>query len=78
MALPLHERYEIIFLSQHPLGPKLSNTAVAKTVHCGVTTVKRWLKRWKQSKDLSDSSRSGRPRATTPKQDQQVVSLAER
>jgi len=78
MALPLHERYEIIFLSQHPLGPKLSNTAVAKAVHCGVTTVKRWLKRWKQSKDLSDSSRSGRPRATTPKQDQQVVSLAER
>jgi len=77
MALQVYQRYEIIFLSQHPLGPKLSHTAVAKAVHCDVKTVKRWLKRWKQSKDLSGAPRSGRPRATTPKEDQQVVALAE-
>ena len=39
--------------------------------------MKYWLKRWKQSKDLSDSIRSGRPRGTTHKQDEQIVSLAE-
>jgi transposase len=77
MAVQVYQRYEIIFLSQHPLGPKLSHTAVAKAVHCGVTTVKRWLKRWKQSKDLTDAPRSGRPRATTPKEDQRIVALAE-
>jgi len=60
------------------LGPKLSHAAVAKAVHCGVTTVKYWLKRWKQSKDLTDSNRSGRPRATTQKQDKKIVSVAER
>jgi hypothetical protein len=59
MALPLHQRYEIVFLSQHSLGPKLSYAAV--------TIVKYWLKRWKQSKDLTDSNRTGRPRVTTQK-----------
>jgi transposase len=60
------------------LGPKLSHAAVAKAIHCGVSTVKYWLKRWKQSKDLTNSNRTGRPRATTQKQDKKIVSVAER
>jgi len=51
--------------------------AVAKAIHCDVKTVKRWLKRWNQSKDMSDTPRSGRPRVTTAKHHQQIVSLAE-
>ena len=77
MALPLHKRYEIVFVSNHPSGPQLNHTAVAKAVHCSSSTVKYWLKRLKQSKDLTDSTRFGRSRATTPKQDQRIVSLAE-
>ena len=65
------------FLSQHSMDPTLSHVAVAKSVKCDVTTVKYWLKRWKQSKDRTDSIRSGRARATTPKQDEQIVSLVE-
>ena len=75
MVLPVHRRYEIIFLSLHSIGPKYSHAAVAKVVKCDITTVKYWLKRWKQSKDLSDSIRSGRSRGTTHKQDEQIVSL---
>ena len=59
------------------MDSKLSHAAVAKTVKCDVITVKCWLKRWKQSKDSSNSIRSGRTRATTHKQDEQIVSLAE-
>ena len=33
--------------------------------------------RWKQSKDLNDSNGTGRARTMTPKQDQQIVLLAE-
>jgi transposase len=77
MAVPVHTRYEIVFLSNHPLGPKLSHAAVAKAVHCAKSTVKYWLRRWTQTKDLKDSTRLGRPRATTSKQDQRIVSLAE-
>ena len=73
----MHRQDEIIFLSQHSIGPKLNHAAVAKAVKCDVITVKYGLKQWKQSKDLSDSIRSGRPRGTTHKQDEQIVSLAE-
>ena len=50
---------------------------MAKVVKCSTSTVQYWLGRWKQSKDLDDSARTGRARATTPKQDQQILSLAE-
>ena len=77
MAASVHKRYEIVFLSNHPMPPKLSHAAVAKAVHCAKSTVKYWLKRWTQTKDLKDSTRSGRKLATTSKQDQRIVSLAE-
>ena len=53
MFLPIHKRYEIIFLSNHPKGPQLHHADVAKAVHCSIYTVKYWLDRWKQSKDLA-------------------------
>ena len=34
------------------MDPKLSHAAVAKAVKCDVPTMKYWLKRWRQSKDL--------------------------
>ena len=66
------QRYEygIVFLSQHSMGPQLSEKAVAKSVKCAKNTVPYWLNRWKESKDLSDMKRSGRPRATIEKVDQ--------
>ena len=54
MPLEIHQRYEIVFLSRHPLGPKLGLKAVANVVKCDKKTVKYWLDRWEQSKDLSD------------------------
>ena len=77
MALQVYQRYEIIVLFQHPLGPKLSHMAIAKAVFCDITTIKCWLKRWKQSIDLTDAPQSGRPHATTSKEDQQILALAE-
>ncbi|CAF3368546.1 unnamed protein product [Rotaria socialis] len=77
MPLPIHTRYEIVFLSNHPKGPQLNHMDVAKAVHCSTSTVKYCLNRWMESKDLTDSTRSGRPRATTQKQDQRIISLAE-
>ncbi|CAF4266531.1 unnamed protein product, partial [Rotaria magnacalcarata] len=56
-------------------GPQLSHVNVAKEVHCNISTVKYWLNRWTQPKYFTDSTRSGRPRATTKKQDQRITSL---
>ena len=76
MSLPIHKRHEILFFSNHPKGPQLNYVDVAKAVHCSIYTVKYWLDRWKQSKNLTDSNRSGRACATTQKQDQRIISLA--
>ena len=55
-----------------------NHATVAKAVHCAKSTVKYWLKRWIQIKDLKDSTRSGRPHVTTLKQDQRIISIAEK
>ena len=51
--------------------------AVAKVIKCDKKTVKYWLDRWDQCKDLTDLQRSGRPRATTTEDDQQINQIAE-
>ena len=55
---------------------QLGEKAVAKAVKCAKNTVQYWLNRWKESKDLSDMKRPGRPRATTEKVDQRIYKLA--
>ena len=70
MTFPIDKRYEIIFLSQHPMGPQLGEKAVVKAVKYTKNTIQYWLNRWKESKDLSDMKCSRRPRATTEKIDQ--------
>ncbi|CAF3061859.1 unnamed protein product [Rotaria sp. Silwood2] len=75
MALSVDKRYEIVFLSHHPMGLKLDVKAVSKVVNCAKSTVQYWLNRWKESKDLSDLKRTGRPRGTTEKVDQRISDL---
>ena len=76
MTFPIDKRYEIVFLSQHPMGPQLNEKTVAKALKCAKNTVQYWLNRWKVSKDMSDIKRSGRLRATTEKVDQRIYKLA--
>jgi transposase len=75
MALQVDKRYEIVFLSHHAMGPQLGVKAVAKTAKCAKSTVQYWLNRWKESKELSDLKRSGRPCVTTEKVDQRIDDL---
>ena len=76
MTLSVDKRYEIIFLSHHPMGAQLGVKAVAKAIKYAKSTVQYWLSRWKQSKDLSDSKCIGRPRSITEKVDQRISDLA--
>ena len=70
MILPIDKRYEIVFLSQHPMRPQLGEKSVAKAVKCAENTVQYWFNRWRGSKDLNDMKHPGRPHATTEKVDQ--------
>ena len=58
------------------MGPKLGVKTVAEAINCAKSTVQYWLNRWKESKDLSDSKRTGRPRGTTEKTDQRISDFA--
>ena len=53
MILSVDKRYEIIFLSHHPMGPQLGVKAVAKAIKSAKSTVQYWLNRWKESKARS-------------------------
>ena len=46
MTLSVDKRYDIIFLSHHPMGAQLGVKALAKVR----STVQYWLNRWKGSK----------------------------
>src|ERR1700722_1470897 len=78
MSLSLSQRYEIVFLKFHPLGPKLSNNAISKHIGCDPKTVRHWLDRWQNNEDLTSLSATGRPRATSEETDSKIVTIAKR
>jgi len=69
MSIPINKRYEIVFLSIHELGPKMSNNSISKIIECSTKTVRYWLKRFKENKDLNELNRSGRNRCTSKSED---------
>ena len=78
MSLPLNKRYEIVFLHEHPEGPKWGYGKIASYVKCTKPTVAYWVQKYHQDKDLTDKQRSGRPRTTTKAQDNQIVKMAKK
>jgi transposase len=74
--LLLHQRYEIIFLHEHPHGPQWGYEKIAAHIGCTKSAVAYWVQRWKISNDLSDQEKTGRRRSTTEKDDERIVKLA--
>ena len=77
MCLPIHQRYEIVFLAKNKFGPEFGTNKIARIMKCNRSTVTRWLKRWKVTKDLNDGERSGRSRITTSCEDEMIVETVE-
>ena len=78
MELSLDKRYEIAFLHEHPAGPNWGYAKIASNVRCSKSTAIYWVKKYRENKDLSDEQRSGRPRITTAKQDEQIVNMVKK
>lgn len=74
--LPLHRRFEIVFLHEHQYGPHWSYEQIATYIGCTKSAVSYWIQRWKVSCDLSDQEKLGRRRSTTEKQDERMVKMA--
>jgi len=75
-TLPLKNRWEIVFLSTHRLGPKLNPTKVAKVVHTSPKVVKFWLDRYHATGDVEELPKSGRPPITTTKQHHVILATS--
>ena len=78
MDLPLDKRYEIIFLCEHPKGPKLSITNMAIYIGCSRPTVIYWTQKYRQNSDLNTQPKSDRNRITISIQDKKIVELAKK
>jgi hypothetical protein len=46
--------------------PKYANVQIAQQLGCAVSTVRKWRKRWTETKTLKDAPRSGAPRRFSP------------
>lgn len=78
MSLSLKNRWEIIFLRLHPLGPKLSLYAISKRVKCSQPTVKHWVETYEKTGDVVDKEGRGRKRKTSGKVDKAILKAAEK
>lgn len=76
MTLSLDKRYEIVFLHEHPAGPKWGYEKIAAHIRCSKSTAIYWVKKYKQNKDLTDEPKSGRSRCTTKTQDKRIMNMA--
>lgn len=72
--IPIEKRALII--AKHQIG--ISNRKIATELKIGSTTVDYIVKKYASSGNLSNKTRSGRPRVTTPADDRFIVSISKR
>jgi len=74
--LSLFDRYKIIFYHQGLNGPKRNVKEISGFLNCNEDTVKLWIDRYKETGDVLDLPRSGRPKKTVKFQDMNIKKIA--
>ena len=75
MQLSIQQRWEIIFLHFHRLGPKLPIRTIAKELKYSLQTVETWIDRYQITGDIQDVERQGRKRKTSETEDQNIITI---
>lgn len=75
MSAAYASRFEAVFLCTHSRGPKLTSAKAARYMAKSEAFVRKWVKRYKESKDVDDLPDRGKARATTPQVDKMIVNL---
>ena len=78
IQLSIQQRWEIVFLHTHRLGPKLGIHAIARELHCSRDTVKTWINRYQETGDIQDEEGKGRKRKTSEREDLDIISIAKK
>ena len=77
MVQSIRHRWEIVFLSTHPYGPKWNASRIARYLKCDRKTVTYWLKRYQDTGNVDDEPKPGRNRKTTEKEDKRIAATFE-
>ena len=78
MELSIQQRWGIIFLYLHKLGPKLSIYTIAKELQYSRKTVKTWIDRYQETGDVQDKEGRSRKRKTLEREDLDIISMAKK
>jgi transposase len=78
MQLSIQQRWEIIVLHFHRLGPKLPIRTIAKELKYSTNTVEIWINRYKKTGDIQDEERQGRKRKTSEAEDLDITTMTKR
>jgi transposase len=55
------KKWEIVFLSTHPFGPKWRNSKIASYTKCSPSVVTKWLKRYAETGGVDELEHTGHP-----------------
>ncbi|CAK9806971.1 Transposable element Tcb1 transposase [Anthophora quadrimaculata] len=75
MSAAYARRFEAVFLCTHPKGPKLSYSAAARYMQKSVEFVRKWVHRYKATKNVDNFEGRGKKWRTTTRQDRIVVQM---
>ena len=78
MSAAYAKRFEAVFLCCHPKGPKLSFSSAAKYMHKSVQFIKKWVNRFKKTKNVDEFPNRGLKRKTDTRQDKIIFRLFEK
>lgn len=76
MSTVYRKRWELIFLVKHAKGPHMTTEAAAKYLKMSRSWAINLIKQFEESSHVDFLPGQGRKRATTEKQDQQMVKMA--
>ena len=65
MSLTERKKWEIVFLSSHPYGPKWNNYRIARYLKCSEKSVRKWKKIYKETGDIQEENKTSGPRVNS-------------
>ncbi|KOC65887.1 hypothetical protein WH47_12686 [Habropoda laboriosa] len=78
MSAAYTKRLEAVFLRCHPKGPKLSFTSAAKYLHKSTQFVKKWVERYKETKNVDDLPNRGLKQSSDIRENKMILRLFEK
>ncbi|XP_019701139.2 uncharacterized protein LOC105192173 isoform X2 [Harpegnathos saltator] len=78
MSVAYTSRFETVFLCTHPKGPKMSYAAAGRYMKKSEGFVRKWVKRYNETKSVDDLPERGTQRSTTKKDDKAIIKIFEK